>query len=455
MRSGVFVAALIGSLLWANISTAAKKGVLWQTNLEEAKQIAAQTNRLVLVHFWSPSCVPCKQLEKNVFAVTSVQQAIQARYVPVKINADDWPTTTKQYGITVLPTDLIITPSGQIIGRMVSPPTPDAYIQQLAIASSAAPAIAASPNYMPAAAVAMPSNTPAAATVPNYGWMPVAGSAPPGYVTAAGTAATASSVPPTNPGSGVAPNVAWGAANQSAPNATPAVGAYSDSRYAEYFQRFSAASTGQAGSAGPNQSAAAPAMAVPQNYAPVAPAYTPPAYNQQPAYNPPTANIPAYRPPAYSLPANTPPAYPPTTSAASATGSVAIASMPVANAAAPALALDGYCPVTLLEQGRWQLGDRRWGVIHRGRTYLFAGPEMQRKFLENPDRYSPAISGEDVVMALDYGKNIDGARALGLEYQNRIYLFSSDASRQRFMQNPQRYATEVLQAENPSRGVVR
>jgi YHS domain-containing protein len=124
------------------------------------------------------------------------------------------------------------------------------------------------------------------------------------------------------------------------------------------------------------------------------------------------------------------------------------------NASLP-LALDGYCPVSLVEQQRWQVGDRRYGAIHRGRTYLFAGPEQQRKFLANPDRYSPAISGEDVVMALDHGQEVDGKRALGVEFQNRIYLFSSDASRQAFSQNPKRYAAEVLQAENPSQTVLR
>jgi YHS domain-containing protein len=144
-----------------------------------------------------------------------------------------------------------------------------------------------------------------------------------------------------------------------------------------------------------------------------------------------------------------PPAYAPQTNVTSAGGS-SVATVATPNGSAfPPLALNGYCPVTLLEQQRWQLGDRRWGVIHRGRTYLFAGPEQQRKFLANPDRYSPAISGQDVVMALDYGQAVEGKRAMGLEYQNRIYLFSSDASRQAFIQNPKRYAAEVLQAENP------
>jgi protein disulfide-isomerase len=123
--------------------------------------------------------------------------------------------------------------------------------------------------------------------------------------------------------------------------------------------------------------------------------------------------------------------------------------------AAPPLGLEGFCPVTLAEQKRWQVGDRRWGVIHRGRTYLFAGPIEQQKFLSNPDRYSPAASGQDVVLAFDYGQSVDGTRALGTEYQNRIYLFSSPASQSAFWKSPERYATQVLQAENPGQTTLR
>jgi protein disulfide-isomerase len=111
--------------------------------------------------------------------------------------------------------------------------------------------------------------------------------------------------------------------------------------------------------------------------------------------------------------------------------------------------------MTLADQKRWQVGDRKYGVIHRGRTYLFAGPVEQQKFLSNPDHYSPAISGQDVVMALDQGQTVDGRRQFGLQYQGRTYLFSSDASRKAFSQNPKRYAAEVLQAENPNRPPLR
>src|SRR5262249_38295295 len=114
-----------------------------------------------------------------------------------------------------------------------------------------------------------------------------------------------------------------------------------------------------------------------------------------------------------------------------------------------------FSPVTLVDQQRWQVGDRRFGAVHRGRTYLFASQEEQQRFLANPDHYSPAVSGQDVVLALDYNQNIEGKRGLGVQYQGRMYFFSSESSRQLFAQNPQRFAGEVLQAENASRTAIR
>ncbi len=112
------------------------------------------------------------------------------------------------------------------------------------------------------------------------------------------------------------------------------------------------------------------------------------------------------------------------------------------------LGLEGYCPVSLCEKpDSWTMGDTRWGVQHEGRTYLFAGPEQQRRFLANPYRYAPVLSGNDPVMALDQGQSVAGSRTHGGFYGGRIYLFSSEASYQQFSQNPNRYAAAILQAE--------
>jgi YHS domain-containing protein len=121
------------------------------------------------------------------------------------------------------------------------------------------------------------------------------------------------------------------------------------------------------------------------------------------------------------------------------------------------LGLEGYCPVTVVERGNWVEGRPQWGARHRGRTYLFAGPEQQKAFLADPDRYAPALSGDDPVLAFENGKSEPGRRAFGVSYQSRMYLFSSPETRAAFTAEPDRYTSRVLIAEGlaPADGIRR
>ncbi len=109
--------------------------------------------------------------------------------------------------------------------------------------------------------------------------------------------------------------------------------------------------------------------------------------------------------------------------------------------------LEGYCPVTLVDRGAWAEGRAQWGARHRGRTYLFAGPDEQRTFLADPDRYAPAMSGDDPVLALDRGSSTPGQRRYGVTYQSRMYLFATPETQMAFSAEPGRYAARILMAE--------
>jgi len=121
------------------------------------------------------------------------------------------------------------------------------------------------------------------------------------------------------------------------------------------------------------------------------------------------------------------------------------------------LGMEGFCPVTVVERGAWVEGRPQWGARHRGRTYLFAGPEQQQAFLADPDRYAPALSGDDPVLAFQSGRSEPGRRAYGVTYQSRMYLFSSPETRAAFSADPDRYTSRVLIAEGhvPADGIRR
>jgi len=344
----------------------AQQPVRWEVTLENAQRVAAQTNRLVLIHFWAPWCGICRQMEAEVLSQPAVIAELTADYVPVKINADHFPATAQQYGVTALPTTVIITPQGRALDVMRGRIETAQYATRL---------------------------NQVATDVKRR---------------AAGVYAQ---VPPST-----------------ASPAPSAPAGLSDDRYADYF----------------NRTQSPPPIGAP-----------PP--TTQPATPPPTQTpVPASPAPAYAA-QSFPPAGvgPPPQGQGPQPPAVAAQqpSMPAvedkprqAPAGNPPLGMDGYCPVTLCEKQQWALGDRRWGAIHRGRTYLFTGQEEQRRFLADPDRYAPVISGNDAVLAIDQGQTAPGMREHGVYFGNRVYLFSSEASLEKFSKNPNIYANHAAEA---------
>lgn len=112
----------------------------------------------------------------------------------------------------------------------------------------------------------------------------------------------------------------------------------------------------------------------------------------------------------------------------------------------PPLAMSGYCPVSLVERKDWKFGDPRYGIQHRGRTYLFAGPLELERFRANPDAYSPVLSGNDAVLELDEHRSVPGDVDYGVFCRGHIYLFSSKATLDKFFANQPRYVIESQDA---------
>jgi len=335
----------------------AQQSLRWQPTLEAAKALAAQSNRLILIHFWAEWCGSCRQMEQEVLSRPEVVAAIDANYVPVKVNSDYFPTTRQQYGVTALPADVVITSQGQLVERLQGLPTAAQYAARL--------------NQLAAA-------------------FPARGQEDPARLTRGGA--------PARPG-----------ANGSDSNA--------------------------AGFAGPGR----------EYWQQGAPPYTRQFEGPSPAGAPPLGWPPVDQLPTHQPPLGQPPS-------GQATSRQVAPAQPQSR---PTLGLDGYCPVQLCDDMmsgklRWVLGNRLWGATHRGRTYLFAGPEQQRRFLAEPDRYAPVYSGNDVITAIEQGETVPGYREHGVFFGNQIYLFANEANLEKFRHNPDHYANVVLQAMRSS-----
>lgn len=443
----------------ATITQARAEAWRWARNLDEARHLAAETNRLVLVHFSGSNCPPCERLEQEVFSQPNFGDELAAHYVGVKINATLYPATARKFRVESWPTDVIITPDGEVVDRLISPRTMSGYsatMAQIAADYRHQSAVAASPYQRP---------------VVNYGAVrTTAPAAPPSaQVLATNPAAPERYSAPTAPERYTTPAAPESyTANAAPPAPAAAASAATADRYADYYNR-------------PVHEQAPPAVQ-PNRYGQHQPNQEPPNAYQANAFQP---NITAAAPPAVDRNAGYY-ASQPATAAAPAAPTRYVAQPPVQTMASPAamtaqgpvapnsyavgptapaaaqpaaprgvitqeqlppgaapLALDGHCPVALVEQQRWVLGDVRYGITHEGRTYLFTSAAERDKFWQQPGRFAPVMAGNDPVLATDHGQMLAGKREHGLFVNGRIYLFVSETSLAQFERNRDRYVQSV------------
>ena len=333
------------------------------------RRLHANRIGLCLVFFHASYCGYCHRLENELRNQPGAVAALEANFVPVKINYEFYPNTAKQYGVTRLPTTVILAPNaqGDVLAVIPEYMAVDQYLSKLN-------KVVADAKRHDAGVFAQIQASPAVGSPAALAQPPVGGPAPHVNPVVPAQAAVAAR-PPVEPLRNPAPSAAMPAANT--------------------------AGGAPAGTAtAPAGAAATPMLAMTT-----------------------AAGLSNSRPVVLQKPAE-------------ATKPRGI----------PPFGLDGFCPVSLVEGERWQPGKKAWGVIHRGRTYLFASPDEQRRFQADPDRYAPVSSGDDVVLLLEQGRSVSGCRTHGLKFDGHVYLFTSEGTLEKFRSNPRYYAERALQA---------
>ncbi len=470
----------------------AMAGVAWHESYEAAQSASHSSQRPILVIFTANWCEACQHLDSRLWANPEAAALVGACYEPVVVDVDSDPALARRLGISHIPSACVMDGNDRLLTTFDLPPTASGFVAQAAQALHATAATAITPATtiaaQPSATVVQPEQRPALAASAAVTQPAPAAPADGRYAASSRFAQQAPQQPITQQQATpqMQPPAAFsGTAGQPI---SPATTAAAPAQTPPWLSAAPATSTPQAATppsaVPPAAPTAAPSLAPQQGYSlyPTTPSTATPstaaqAYAPQGSYA--SATPPQTMPPQTLTPYPTPPAAvdsaamatdraeekkeePQTNSFLSTLQKPFAFMMPksepdeeeesaadLANAPTPyPVGLDGYCPVTLAEQASWTEGRAQWGVQHRGRTYLFAGANEQQRFLANPDRYAPALSGDDPVVAFEAGKQIPGQRRYGVTYQARIYLFSSLETRSRFAANPQAYASRVRLAEN-------
>ena len=414
----------------------ASGAVNWRSNIDAAKIEAAQSNRFLLLHFWSPSCGPCKLLDKNVFSHPPLGAALEQNFVPVKINTEVWRAITDAYRVEVVPTEIILTPQGEELARPRIPNSPNEYVSQLNSLAAHFRRSAAPPTAQP------PQINQAYASLPISSGNVVNQVSVDSQQGLAGQALTSNQHATSPIGSSSAPSGFAGNVPQVGSLATPGA-PYANAvpdRYASPNSTPPSAGVVQhaPGVAGPGPVGQNPYFDTPTT-GPSSPPTTP---NASAATS---AAAEAQTSP--STPAAT--GYQAATTEAATQGGHGDAQTPsvapttasvdqTANATTPTprdpvpVGMDGFCPVTVQTARKWVKGSPTIQIEHRGRTYRFAGKSEREQFLANPDKFSPVFNGLDPVLLIENREAVEGTRRFGYEYRGAVYLFSSKETMEKF-----------------------
>jgi YHS domain-containing protein len=107
-----------------------------------------------------------------------------------------------------------------------------------------------------------------------------------------------------------------------------------------------------------------------------------------------------------------------------------------------ATGLKGFCPVRLRDHRDLADGQPEYRVQHNGRVYALSSAEALKTFLADPEKYTPAASGYDIVLHQQTGDVVEGVLDHSSWFKGRLYMFTSEENKQTFVSNPTAYAVK-------------
>jgi thiol:disulfide interchange protein len=96
------------------VITKTRPETVWLSDYDAALKDAQSGNKLVVIDFFATWCGPCRMMERDTFPDEKIQQRL-AGFVPLKVDVDKQPKLAAQYGITGMPTTLVVDATGKPI----------------------------------------------------------------------------------------------------------------------------------------------------------------------------------------------------------------------------------------------------------------------------------------------------------------------------------------------------
>ncbi|MBY0587890.1 thioredoxin family protein [bacterium] len=372
----------------------------WRTDFDHALGEAKATGKLILVNIHATWCIPCKKLNATTLMDPGLATEITQSTIPVSLDADQDANVIRQWPITGFPTQLFLTPDGQILNTIVGFVPVETYLATLRKSQET---YAANNRSKPSHSFAAVRNQDSMSTAsPNS----TRSTAPSSFASkpAMPNAMSAVQMPaPTK-------NSLSGSASSAVANGLPPVPMLASKQ--------TSSSPGSSGitsvfSPPPGTMNSSNVMAQ--------------ASNPSPPMNPSMTN--SAGPPARFVKQEVRSSVMPTLG----TGEVR-----PCDASVP-LGLDGYCPVSMFKRSELVRGADDQCCVFKDKRYQFMSVAEREMFIQNPKKFLPSEDGLCVVTWAEDHRRASGSIDFPALFGDYLFLFSSDDARQRFLQDPEKY----------------
>ncbi|HEY3379359.1 MAG TPA: thioredoxin fold domain-containing protein, partial [Armatimonadota bacterium] len=108
--------------------------IAWRLSLPEALAEAKGRKTLIVVDAYADWCHWCTKMDEDTFTNAEVQHRMKD-FVPVRINTDHDPEFAQRYGVSGLPTTLVLDATGKVKLSQSGYLPPQDYLQLLAQAA--------------------------------------------------------------------------------------------------------------------------------------------------------------------------------------------------------------------------------------------------------------------------------------------------------------------------------
>lgn len=105
------------ALALVHISANCVSAAGWQHDFDSAEAESKRTGKPLLVHFYADWCGPCRQMERLTLNSHELLPMLDQAVLGVKINADHRPDLVRRFGVSSLPTDVLVDAGGKVVTR--------------------------------------------------------------------------------------------------------------------------------------------------------------------------------------------------------------------------------------------------------------------------------------------------------------------------------------------------